>query len=353
MISWARLALGQTQAVAEQETDVADDAIHPWPEQAGSTPSAVRLASAGPTRARRVARVMRFLAIAIAVATVAALFLEQGQHARRLEQQLASAQAQVGRLQEQQLALTQQLSTVQADRRALDERVSSLSVQLSSAISELQHANERLATTQELARALSQAQEERETQLARVTSERDAAQREADDLKQGQADLTRSVAHLHQRLALLDRDYRELSAQVAAAKAEPPVSSGFAVAAVPAPAMDSIPPAPPSDVRAASRPGQAGIELPVVRVETAPAAPSGALQGHLVSVNEPHRFVIIDQGGEDGVREGMVFDILQQGAPVGRAIAARVHQKLTACNLPNDGRTTPLLIGDLAVQQNP
>ena len=338
MISWARLALGQTQAVAEQKTAVADDAIHPWPGQAGSTPSAARPASAGSTRARRAVRVIRILALAIAVATVAVLFIKQGQHARHLERQLASAQVQVGRLQEQQRALTRQLSTVQADRRALDERVSSLRVQLSAAVSELQHADERLTTTHELAA----------TSLSQAQKERDAAQREADDLKRGQADLTRSVTHLRQRLALLDRDYRELSALVAVAKAEPPASSWRAVAAEPA----------SGDPSAASRPAglpaalaaQAGVELPVVRVERAPAAPSNALRGHLVGVNEQHRFVIIDQGGEDGVREGMGFDILQQGVLVGRAIAARVHPKLTACNLSDDGRTTPLLIGDLAVQ---
>jgi len=91
--------------------------------------------------------------------------------------------------------------------------------------------------------------------------------------------------------------------------------------------------------------GQAGIELPPVLV--------GGVHGRLVNVNQQQRFVIIDKGSEDGVRNGMVFDIVQQGTPVGRATAVRVHPKLAACNLLSESRTTPALAGDLVVQRSP
>ena len=73
----------------------------------------------------------------------------------------------------------------------------------------------------------------------------------------------------------------------------------------------------------------------------------------MVNVNQPQRFVIIDKGSEDGVRDGMVFDIVQQGTTVGRATAVRVHPKLAACHLLSESRTTPALAGDLVVQRSP
>ena len=356
MISWARLALGQTQEAAEQETAPADEAIHPWPEQSGATPEAATPASGGSAWTQQLPRLLSHMAIATAVAAVTFLFVKQGQRAHTLERQLASAQEQVGRLQEQHRELTQQLSSVQAERSTLDERVFSLSLQLSSAAAELRQANERLAATQESARELHQAQEQRETALARVTSERDASRREAEDLKRGQDDLTRSVTHLRQRLALLDRDYRELSAQFAALSAEPhepaPALSGFAGA--------DLPPAPlaraPSTQNVGG--GQAGVELsPVlvgnaVRVSESERRPAGPLQGRVVNVNERQRFVIIDKGSADGVREGMVFDIVRHGASVGRATAVRLHSALAACNLLSDGRAAPVMAGDLVVQHD-
>ena len=71
----------------------------------------------------------------------------------------------------------------------------------------------------------------------------------------------------------------------------------------------------------------------------------------MVNVNERQRFVIIDKGSEDGVREGMAFDIVQQGSLVGRATAVRVRPKLAACTLLANGRTSPLIAGDLVVQR--
>ena len=40
--------------------------------------------------------------------------------------------------------------------------------------------------------------------------------------------------------------------------------------------------------------------------------------------NDEHHFIVIDQGSMDGVRVGMVFDLLRGETPVGRAAAVRV-----------------------------
>ena len=378
MISWARLALGQTQETAEPEAVESGDAIAPWPEDAGTAPPPTATpAPAGSAWVRWAARLFGFMALASAIVAVTFLFIRQGQYVQRLEHQLTLAQSQVSQLQERNLELTQQLAGFQAERSMLDERVFSLSVQLSSASAELQRASERLTATQELAREISQAQEQRDIELARVSSERDAARRETDELKQEQAGLTRSVTHLRQRLALLDRDYQELSAQFDAFKAtQAGAQTGDAAAVAddaPSQSQDFTPSPEPAAVpaavaaavvapaivetRAVVRP--ASVELPPVRVESAARSPGpsttsvgGLVHGRLVNVNERQRFVIIDQGSEDGVQEGMVFDIIQEGAPVGRAAAVRVRPKLAACNLLTVGRAGVLLAGDLVVQRD-
>lgn len=352
MISWTRLVLGQTQEDAvDPDAALADEVIVVSPTETDAALSSPQLrragapARSGVNRRRFLTRVFALGLIAVAIAAIVFLVIAQWQRAQQLEQQLALAQAQIGRLQQQNQELSEQFSGVRAERSALDERVFSLSVQLASMAADLQRANERLASTQALVQKLGWGREAREAQLARVTSERNTAQRDAESLKQSEAGLTRSVAHLRQRLALLDRDYRALSAQLVT----PPPAAMIAPPAV-HPAAAPERPAPPRAVSPNfTGETKAGVELSPVRIETAPPS---LLHARLVTANQQQRFVIIDHGSQNGVREGMVFDILQRGAAVGRATAVRLRPKLAACNLVMADGAGAIMPGDLAVQRN-
>lgn len=80
------------------------------------------------------------------------------------------------------------------------------------------------------------------------------------------------------------------------------------------------------------------------------AAIATAVRGRLVEVNDPHNFVVVDQGSQDGVRVGMAFDIVRGTNTVGRATVVRVRPHLSACDIVRAKTPGPLQSGDLAVQ---
>jgi hypothetical protein len=75
------------------------------------------------------------------------------------------------------------------------------------------------------------------------------------------------------------------------------------------------------------------------------------VRGKVLESNDQHHFIVIDQGSMDGVREGMVFDLLRGGAPVGRTMAVRVRPKLAACDIIRANTTGTVQVGDIAVQR--
>jgi hypothetical protein len=196
-----------------------------------------------------------------------------------------------------------------------------------------------------------------------VKSEREALQQQAQRLSSENGELTRSAGRLRARLALLDRDYRQVAERLAhlqgssglvASTAVPVYSAGSSTVvsvAGPTPQPPSLPqemPAPAAPVFASST---GTVELPPIIVKKDRAGISMPLTGRLIEVNEPHGFVVVDRGSQDGVRVGMVFEILRAHVSVGRARVVRVRPNLAACDLVRAQTGSPMLIGDTVVQR--
>ena len=343
MISWARAVLGQTQELTEPPVTV---------EEVLGSPQAQVPVFEPPVQARPAPS--SWLALGPAVvgllvaATAAVLFTIQLQRNAEIEHQLLLARQQGDRLVSQNQTLTQQLSASQTERNTLDERVFSLGVQLSAASSELQRANERLAAAEQLAAKLSQTEavlQEQVEATSKAKKAQQAAEQEAQRLKGDKASLARSVDRLRAQLILLERERRDLATQLTMLQFTP--HPGVNVVGATQPTGDSS--AVPS---AGSSQGQAVELLPVV-VRKGQNEPLPVVSGHLVDVNEQHQFVIIDKGTMDGVREGMMFNILRSDTPIGLVTAVRVRPQLTACNIMRTVSPQPLRVGDLAVQRSP
>ena len=91
----------------------------------------------------------------------------------------------------------------------------------------------------------------------------------------------------------------------------------------------------------------ASIELPpiIVKAEEPPLQPpkSGKvraveeeafeLEGHIITVNDKHRFVVIDIGRDSGVQRGMPFDVYRRGKKVGKIEVIETRENIAACNI--------------------
>ncbi len=350
MISWAKLALGQTQELPPPQEQVEDPLETPSEPVAVFTPF-----PSTPPPTLRATVILPWLLCALLAVIMGVLLSRQLRYVQQLEQQLLEAKQQMSQLQSQKRDLAQQLAAFQAERNALDERVFSLNVQLSSAAAQLERVNMRLAEAQELSTQVMQMQAQLQAQIASARDEREAAAREAGRSEQEKTELRRSVSRLRQQLTLVERDYRDLSVRLAALQNAPNpgvtvVSSTGPVAATPSRdgtdhrreiAIDR------SVTTTTLNPN--AVELAPVIIRKNQSGMASSLQGRLVDVNDQHQFVIIDKGIRDGVQEGMVFDIRHGDAFVAEATVVRVRPQLAACNFRR-GASAPLIrIGDVAM----
>lgn len=92
----------------------------------------------------------------------------------------------------------------------------------------------------------------------------------------------------------------------------------------------------------------ASIELPpiIVKADKAPAQPAksdkaGAaveeeafeLEGRIITVNDKHRFVVIDIGRDSGVQRGMPFNVYRAGKKVGKIEVIETRENIAACDI--------------------
>ena len=267
---------------------------------------------------------------------------------QQTKEQLRLSQQDNVQLKGESEALTQQLNDLQAERKNLEDRISSLRSQLSSATTDLERSRVSLKELQDRYEQLSKERDQLQSQMTSVTTERDTTRQQLAHLEQDNADLERAVTHLRERLTLLDRDYRQLADKLAEIQAAPNSSLSVVSTIGPTAGMSrpSTEGSPPSAI-----PGT--VELPPIVVRKDQAMMSMTIRGRLMEVNETHNFAIVDKGSEDGVRIGMVFDILRGMGPVGRATVVRLRPHLSACDIVRAKTTSPLQIGDLAVQSVP
>lgn len=277
-----------------------------------------------------------------------ALYLGKANEARQLQQALAQSRRQLTELQTHNSALTQKVTLLETSRKTLDENVSSLRKELAGAGDSLDQLKHHLNQLSVRYKTLEESRAALERQVTGVTAERDAARKDAEMARGEKSELERSVMRLRERLALLDRDYRQLSEQMASLQAVPGSSVSVISATGPVNRMS----APAAD--GAARPSGAlsvgTVELPPIVVRKNQAGMSMPVRGRLVEVNDPHRFIVVDKGSQDGVRVGMVFNIIRGSATVGQATVVRVRPSLSACDILRAKTAGLLQVGDQAVQ---
>lgn len=57
------------------------------------------------------------------------------------------------------------------------------------------------------------------------------------------------------------------------------------------------------------------------------------LLGRIITVNQRHKFVVINLGREEGVQKGMTFDVYRRGSKVGKLEAIEIRKNITACDV--------------------
>jgi len=289
--------------------------------------------------------------------------------------------------------LQQQLADLGREREDLDERLKSVRTQLSSATSEL----DRLRDIQGRYEILREENERLERQVSQLNKERSDAQDRASRLAHAKTELERAAVKLRNRLTLLDRDYQRVAAHLAQleyqalhASSPPPVVASYSpvmttpitfpppvpwdeaagsdvIAPVQMPSLVAESSRPPSDSpqgyaapaeswSTATPPSSEGltaktIELPPIVVRQNQVAGGVPVQGRLVEVNSINRFVVIDKGARDGVRAGMMFQIVRGSETIAQAIAVRIRPNITACDLVVSRTPTFPQVGDLAIQR--
>lgn len=296
----------------------------------------------------RAIKVVIVLIVIAGGAVMGGLLANEVRKLRLAQQQLEQRRQEVAAWEAKQQALTVEVDSLKTERASLQDRLDAVRKQLDSVTKDLERAR---ASADDAANRNQQLRGERaklETQVAALTSQRDEAKQAAQRLEREKAELERSLSRMRERQALLDRDYRLAVEKLAKLESAPP------------PRLDIIggvgppPSAPRSTQGAQPSPFVSAIagtvELPPIVVRKGQAGIVLTIRGRLLDVNEPQRFVVIDRGGEDGVREGMAFDILRGAIPVGRVTAIRVRPTLSACDIDQAKTPGPLQIGDLAVQ---
>jgi len=285
---------------------------------------------------------------AVVVIGGGALYMGKAKQLEQLEQMLAQSRQQLTQLKSQSEALQQQLSAAEANRRNLDEHNNSLRKEIASAAADRDRFRSELDGWDERYRTLERSKAALETQMASAITERDVAKQDVERVANEKTELQRATMRLRERLTMLDRDYRQLSDQLAKLQAAPSAGvSGLSVIGAADPGSAAVPSATPAVWTQA--PGGT-VELPPIIVRKDQAGMSMPVRGRLVEVNDPHQFIVVDKGSQDGVRVGMSFDILRGSAAVGRATVVRVRPQLSACDIFRAKTPGPLQIGDQAVQ---
>ena len=279
------------------------------------------------------------------------LLMGKAQQVNQLTEQVRQGEGKIAQLESLNQTLTQQIDSLEGDLKDRDERVTSLRTQLSSLTADLERSQTSLEEVKERAERLGEERSQLQVQVASLTSQRDEAKERLQRFENENSELERAVVRLRERLSLLDRDYRQLADKLAEVEARP--NSSLSVVSSIGPSSNGSfasgsrekPPSP------SSIPGT--VELPPIIVRKDQAGISLPVRARVLEVNESHNFVVVDKGSMDGVRVGMVFDILRGSGSVGRAAVVRVRPQLSACDVLRSNTPGPLQAGDVAVQTGP
>ncbi|MBU0548859.1 MAG: hypothetical protein KJ838_00840 [Candidatus Omnitrophica bacterium] len=70
-----------------------------------------------------------------------------------------------------------------------------------------------------------------------------------------------------------------------------------------------------------------------------------SLDGKILNVNSEYNFTVIDLGLDEGLKEGMVFEVLRQGQLLGKIEVIEIRQEIAACDIIQ--AVTPFETGDI------
>ena len=296
-------------------------------------------------------RLLLLLLAVIGWLGIIGLLLGPLQHIKQLRQQLAQRQQQLTELEVKNQTLTQHVQDSENIRKTLDERLDSLRTQLASATTDLERLRASLSEARRHEAQLQEEQRELHDQVVLMTSERDEARRQVERAREERVELRRSLDRFRERLALLDRDHRKVTAQLAELQAAPHPDVNVIAPMEPTVSQGDVRRSSPEAPSPSTIPGT--IELPPIIVRRGHIVGLSPIQGYLLEVNPSHRFVILDQGGRDGVRMGMLFSIVRGASTIGRILATRVRSDLSACDILPSPSSIELHVGDLARQASP
>lgn len=291
---------------------------------------------------------MLIIALGGGVALALALLAMQFSQVQSLQQQLAQNRQVISRLEQDNQQLTQRITESETRRADLDKKLSALRGELASAGATLERGRVTLDDMQARHEDLARAHRELEAKFEAVSTERDATKRQAEALTVEKAELERSAVHLRERLALVERDFGKVRDQLTQLERAP--RSDVAVVSIEGPSTGGTRTA----SAATGTTSIAGtVELPPIIVRKDQAGMTLPVRGRIVEANQPHNFIVLDQGSLDGVHVGMAFDLQRGGATVGRATVVRVRPNLAACDLVRAKTPMPPQVGDQAVQTGP
>lgn len=295
-----------------------------------------------------------------------------------LRQQIAAKQKMIASLTAKNEQFQEQLTAVDNERKAMESRLNGVRNELNTATDELS----KLRDVQLRFDILKEEKTRLESQVGQLKQERDEAQQRLTRLKDENDDLEHAAVRLRNRLSLLDRDYQHLSARLSEMEQHQSVNQASSegmgsMSPITLPTTGAGPngpsetgsptPQPPPEPQSAVTPvittamatpssesmSLQTIELPPIVVRKNQAVAGALVQAKLVEVNQPHRFVVINQGLDDGVQIGMTFDVMRGSRAIAQAVAVRVRPRISACDLIMTESTTTPQIGDLVIQRGP
>jgi predicted nuclease with TOPRIM domain len=279
-----------------------------------------------------------------------------GRQIRHLKGQLIEHQLTLDELTTKNQQLMTRLQRVEGEREAVDANVATLREGLASTARALEEARDELETLRWRFERVNEAKENLATRVLKLSQEQEQRQQLVAQLEREKGALQQTLGRLRERLVFVDRDYQEMVHKFADLQRQR--AAGYDAGSSPRDERQVASAAGPLEPAAWGRTGARSsgstVELPPIIVQKDRADIATPVRAHLVEVNEPYRFVVVDKGSADGVRVGMTFDIVRGGGTVvGQATVVRVRPRLAACDVVRTQSSAALEVGDLAVQRAP
>jgi chromosome segregation ATPase len=224
-----------------------------------------------------------------------------------LEVKLKDLKEQIKLLEKESQPVQKRLTQVEKERKQLERKLDDAK-RVSSLLSDelVQEKKQRAALEEDLARTLAQ--------LKEIMFERDKFADQLADMRQT----------LEQRLAKIGKTQRGLASTIDNSNelVQKKGSASIKLSPIIVKAEQQIPDQ------------YAKIAEPWVEDLTeTELGPSFQLEGHIITINAKHKFVVIDLGKDDNVEVGMDFDVYRDEQRIGQVKVIETRQNIAACDI--------------------